>query len=243
MISVMGQGIKYHKLTQIEPTAPPGAGSRWRPIAHVDLVDALQNEVYGQGWEIAQELYTTTKNGADMAGAFVLSGIDGVSIPGVSMCMGFINSNSRTKALRVTVGAEVACCTNGMCTGSIVMSRLHDHTVKLEEEVGNAVNRYRREVARVPGTVARLRRAVVSNAQASEVLMETARRRLVGWAAIGRVDAEYRNPSFEEHGTGTSWALLNAFTYAARRNIRPERQMGVYAEFMSLLPGATGQKK
>jgi len=174
-----------------------------------------------------------------MAGALLINGglARGLGMPdGVELAMGFLNNNARRRALQITVGANVSCCTNGMCTGSIVLSRVHDHTVDLVAEVEAAVDRYAVEAAGVPDVVRVLRETEISPAQASEVLMEAGRRRLVGWAAIGRVDAEYRSPTYAEHGRNNAWALLNAFTFAARPNIAPARQMGVYDAFRGLLP-------
>ena len=132
------------------------------------------------------------------------------------------------------------CMARRMCTGSILMNRVHDHTVDLTQEVDTALDRYVVEAAGLMDDVKALRECELSPAAASEILLQAARTRLVGWAAIGRVDAEYRRPTFAEHGRDNSWALLNAFTYAARRNINPIRQMEAYDAFRAMLPTVTG---
>jgi len=239
MITVHGKKTTLAELRTIEPTTPEGAGKRWKPIQHGELADAIRAEVDGRGWRVTKELYSTARGGADMAGALMVDGVGGVDLgPGMGLSLGFLNSNARRKALQITIGASVACCTNGMCTGTILLNRLHDHTVDLPEEIRGALDRYTVAAGEIPDVVRGLRERELSPGEASEILMETARRRLVGWATIGRVDKEYRNPTFKEHGRGTSWALLNAFTYAARRNIAPTRQMETYNTFREMLPTA-----
>lgn len=238
MITVYGSGVSLEELRAIEPVTPPGAGRRWRPIRHGDLVDAIRDEVATRGWSVEEELFSTTREGADMVGALLLSGVRGAGrVPkGMRFALGFLNSNARRKALQLTVGASVLCCTNGICSGSIILNRVHDHTVDLVEEVEGAVDRYAMEASNLGSVVRSLRDRELSRGEASGVLMRAGHRGLIGWAAVGRVDAEYRNPTFSEHGRNNSWALLNAFTYAARRNIAATRQMEVYDEFRRMLP-------
>lgn len=238
MISVCGPQATIEDLRLIEPITPENAGRRWKAIQHGELVDTIKDEVLTRGWKIDKELYTTAREGVDMAGALLLNKVNGIpEMPDMSLALGFINSNSARKALTLTVGASVTCCTNGLCTGSIILNRVHDHTVNLMDEVDSAINRYAAAAANIPAAVAALRERELSPEEACAVLMEAGRRELVGWAAIGRVDKEYRNPTFGDHGKNTSWALYNAFTYAARKNINPINQMATYNTFRALLPG------
>lgn len=237
MITVFGSGVTLEQLHAIEPIRPEDAGRRWKPIPHGELVDTIKDEVLTRGWAIEEERYTTARRGADMAGALLLGGVDALAAgTEMRLALGFLHSNARRKALVLTVGAEVRCCTNGLCTGRIIMSRVHDHTINLIDEVEAAVDRYTTAVREVPSVVAALRGCEITRDQASGILMEAGRRKLIGWAAVGRVDREYRNPTFGEHGRDNAWALLNAFTYAARPNIAPTRQMEVYDAFRRMLP-------
>lgn len=242
MITVYGEGNTIEELRAVVPTTPPGAGARWRPIQHGELVDTIRDEVAVRGWEITNEKFSLGRDGADMAGALgiKIKGWDGgAAFEGMEMGLGFIHSNARRKALTLTVGASVACCLNGMCTGEMVLHRPHDRSVNLIDEIEQAVDGFNQHALTLPGAVAAMRETEVSPALASDILMEVGRKGMVGWAAVGRVDKEYRNPTFAEHGKDTAWALLNAFTYAARPNINPVRQMPVYNEFREMIVAAT----
>lgn len=238
MITVFSAGVTPTQLKKVKLVTPPAAGSRWRGIRHTELATTIKDEVLTRGWHIEKELYALSAKGADMAGALLLNKVRGVpDMPGMTLALGFLNSNTRRKALQLTVGASVTCCTNGMCTGNILLNRYHDHNLDLAEDVGTAIDTYVDAAAHIPAAVGKMREREITDADASEVLMEAGRQRMIGWAAIGRVDREYRNPTFAEHGTGTAWALLNAFTYTARNSITPVRQMETFAAFRAILPG------
>lgn len=239
MITVHKAGISLKQLRAIEPTTPKNAGRRWKPIRHGDLIDSIKDQITTRGWRITQALFSTAREGADMAGAFLMDDVRGVeTVPGTTLALGFLNSNARRKALQITVGASITCCTNGMCTGSILLNRVHDHTVDLPAELNVALNKYTEAAKEIPGIIRNLKERELSPDEASGILLRAGRLRLVGWTAIGRVDKEYHWPTFTDHGNNTSWALLNAFTFAARRNIAPTRQMETYNTFRALLPTA-----
>lgn len=238
MITVLNGGVTIEELRKIVPVTPVGAGRRWRPIQHGELVDVIKDEVRTRGWLIAEERYSVAHDGADMVGALLFDHVRGAwSVPdGLRLGLGFLNSNARRKALRLTVGAEVVCCANGLCTDSILLNRVHDHTINLIDEIEVAVGKYVDAAGRVAGIVEGLQAAVISQSQASDIIMEAGRRGYIGWAAVGRVDREYRHAAFVGRWRNTSWALLNAFTFAARRNIPPIRQMETYEAFRQMLP-------
>jgi hypothetical protein len=239
MITVYGQKTTQDDLAKIIPTTPEGAGRRWRAIPHGELVETIKDECSTRGWRITKELYSTGREGADLAGALLLEGVGGVAVPGgQQLALGFLNSNARRKALQVTVGTSVAVCNNGMCSGNILMSQVHDHSFDLVDEVDTALDRYVLEAGGLVAGIEGLRERELAPAEASEILLAAGRAKMVGWAAVGRVDAEYRKPTFSDFGVNNSWALLNAFTYAARQNINPMRQMETYQAFRKLLPVA-----
>lgn len=241
MITVYGANTTRDDLRKITPTTPPNAGRRWQPIPHGVLADTVADECLSRGWRILGEAYSTARDGADMAGAFTLR-VPGVEVPaGMDLSIGFLNSNARRRGLRVVVGAQVRVCLNGMCSGEVLLSRVHDRTCNLVEEVATALDHYTTTAATLTLDVRSLRECEIAPATASEILLEAGRRKLIGWAAVGRVDAEYRDPTFSDHGRDNSWALLNAFTYAARQNINPVNQMTAYNEFRKMLPVANVQ--
>lgn len=242
MITVYGDnGLTLDGLRDISPVRPDKAGGRWQPVKHSDVADNVLDECLMRGWEVTDQKYSTSRKGADCAGAFGLriKGSDGASLAmpeGTELALGFLNSNARRSALRVTLGASVACCTNGMCSGQLMLRQRHDGSFDLADSISDALDAYAAEAEALPYGIAALKETELSPATANEILMQAGRAKLVGWSAIGKVDEEYRKPTFAEHGKGTAWALLQAFTYAARANISPVRQMDTFRTFQGMLP-------
>jgi len=191
-----------------------------------------------RGWKIEDAKFSTAREGADAVGAIMVRGDNLPNIEGSTLAIGFQNSNARRKALQITVGTEIMCCTNGMCTGEILLNRMHDHSINLFDELELAVDAWGASVDEIPASIERLKEYELTDEQAAELLMRAGREGLLCWSGIGRLHKEYRKPTFGEHGKGTSWAMLNAFTYAGRKNIAPVNQMNVYNRFQSYLPQA-----
>ena len=237
MISLIGNGKTLAELHKMTITTPPGAGSRWCPIPHAELAETVRAGVLARGWGIEKEVYATGRGDADFAGALLLHGVPGVvATPGTMLSLGMVSSNARRHALKLTVGASVLVCCNGLCTGAMLIRRLHDHTVALSDDIGRALDAFPEQAAWVPRIIDGLRDRYLSCYGASEILMEAGRQRLLGWTAIGQVDAVWRKPTHAEYGKGTSWTLYSAFTEVAARHVAPVRQMATTLRFLEMLP-------
>ena len=241
MITVYGANTTRADLAKVELQTPANAGSRWTPIPHRELTDTILDECHMRGWQVKEERYALGRHGADLAGALLLEGVKGVEVPtGQTLALGFLHSNARRRALQITVGSSVAVCNNGMCSGQLLMQHKHDGTFDLCDEVDAALDNYATHANTLADGVRALQRAELSPDMAGNILLTAGRKKLVCWSAIGKVDAEYRKPTFADHGKDNSWALLQAFTYAARKNINPTQQMQTYNAFRQLLPTAVG---
>ena len=125
----------------------------------------------------------------------------------------------------------------GIVTISLVTSGKFDD---LENEIQDSLDEYRKQVIGIDQVVADLKETELPQKEADRVLMEAGRQRLMPWSRIGKVDAEYRKPTFAEHGQGTSYALLQAFTYHVKKNA-PLTQMTSMNRFRELLPVAPAE--
>jgi len=235
MITVYGANTRLNDLTNIKLQRPEKAGKYWQGIHHSRLAITLVNEINSRGWEITESRFSLSKDEADLAGAFSLK-IDDIEAPeGMDLSLGFLTSNAMRKALTMVVGANVQVCNNGMATGEIVMQKKHTSGFSLVEEVRQSLDHYEIRAKLIGGTVKSLRQCEISDTKTDEILMQAGRDGLMPWSRIGAVDKEYRKPTFAEHGRGTSWALLNAFTYTVKRN-PALKQMEQMNRFRQLLP-------
>tara|TARA_R110002020_G_scaffold115383_1_gene265294 strand:- start:2258 stop:3016 length:759 start_codon:yes stop_codon:yes gene_type:complete len=238
MITVYDANTKLEDLHHIPLRRPEKAGLRWQGIPHGALAKSLIAAIEKRGWEVKDTKFSVSPNETEMAGALDLK-INDVKLPeGMSLSLGILTSNAMKRSLIMVAGANVACCLNGMATGQIVMRRKHTIGFNLENEIQDSLDNYRQQVSWTNQVVADLRETELPQGRADRVLMEAGRQRLMPWSRIGKVDKEYRNPTFAEHGKGTSWALLQAFTYHVKKN-SPLTQMTSMNRFRGLLPVRT----
>ena len=232
MITVFGANTTANDLNLDRPAK---AGNYWEGIQHGTLVTAFQDEIRSRGWKITEERFSLSKDKADLAGAFSLE-IEEVTPPeGQTLSIGFITSNAMRIATKVLVGANVTVCRNGLATGEIVMQKKHTHGFNLFQEIEHSLDQYIPKAQKINHIVKSFQECEISSTNVDRVLMEAGRKRLMPWSRIGSVDKEYRNPTFAEHGKGTSWALLNSFTHPVKRN-PPMQQMEQMNSFRELLP-------
>ena len=240
MITVYDANTKLEDLHHIPLRRPEKAGLRWQGIPHGALVKSLIAAIEKRGWEVKDTKFSVSPNETEMAGALNLK-INDVKLPeGLSLSLGILTSNAMKRSLLMVAGANVACCLNGMATGQIVMRKKHTIGFNLENEIQDSLDEYRKQVIGIDQVVADLKETELPQKEADRVLMEAGRQRLMPWSRIGKVDAEYRKPTFAEHGQGTSYALLQAFTYHVKKNA-PLTQMTSMNRFRELLPVAPAE--
>ena len=235
MITVFGANTTLEDLQRIPLERPPKAGAYWEGVPHGALVNTLSDEIRSRGWNITDQKFSLSKDKGDLVGAFGLE-IKGVDAPeGQTLSLGFTTSNMMRMSLKLLVGTQVTVCLNGMATGEIVMQRKHTHGFNMFQEIESSLDQYIPRAQKINHIVKSFQECEISDKVTDRILMEAGRSRLMPWSRIGAVDKEYRKPTFAEHGKGTSWALLNAFTHTVKRN-PPLQQMDQMNKFRELLP-------
>jgi hypothetical protein len=236
MINVIkGEKLTLEQLHEIPLVRPKGAGPVWQGIQHGALVETLKDQALFMGWKVTEEVYSVSKGGTSLAGALALE-IPGLPAPeGQTFSMGVLTSNNMERTLRLVVGTNVFVCHNGCATGQVVLRKKHTRNFDLAASLEDAFGKYREEAANVKTIVANLQHTPLTRTMEEAVLCEAGRQGIMCWSRIGEVDAEYHNPRFSDHGMGTSWALLNAFTWVVKKN-PPLEQMTQINAFRSLLP-------
>ncbi len=236
MIHVCGNNTTIEDLRQIPLVRPVDAGGRWKGIQHGELVDLIVADVEDRGWVLGESQFSVSNNGADMAGALSLAIPKMRRTEGLVLGLGILTSNNRHRALSLFVGGTVSVCTNGLTTGEIVLHRQHTRCLDLRKQIQTALDYYTMAAWRIPKVVAGLRERELTEQEHEHVLMEAGRRGFMPWSRLGDVDWEYYRPRFGgEFGEGNSWAMLNAFSWVAKRN-PPRRQMEQIDGFRKLLP-------
>jgi hypothetical protein len=108
--------VPYEKLGEYPV---PEATGRWKPIAHLELVDTLKNQI-NSNYRIAKEEYAVSNNGFKLFGVLDL---ESELVPGVGKSIGFRHGNDKQLAVQIVAGGRVFVCDNMMLHGSLVILR------------------------------------------------------------------------------------------------------------------------
>ena len=234
MITVYGKNTTENELQQVKLIRPENAGARWRGIRHGELLDHFHDQADDRGWKMSDMQCSLSEDKYDLVGAFNLS-IANLPVPeGRSLSMGFMTSNNRKKTLRLFVGARIQICNNGMATGEVVMNKKHTTGADWKTLMTASFDAYYHGAKHVESTVVELQQTELTPEKSESILMHAGRDGIVGWPTIGKIDTEYRNPTYAEHSEKTGWGMMNAFTHIIK-SVTPARQLIAMNEFRQLL--------
>jgi hypothetical protein len=237
MITVYDANTTLAELEQVELRRPDGAGAVWRGVPHAELVHTVLDEARMKGWQPGKMGFSLARHGADMVGAIDLR-LPGITPPdGMGFSIGLINSNSRRQALRLMVGAEVAVCHNGIATGTVVVQHKHTNRFQLDEAVDSGLDAYAEKAGRLHREVEYLQEKQLAAATVVEIIDKAGEEEVMPRTRLWGVAREYLRPSYPQHGHGTGWALLNAFTLLIKKS-PPHVQMQNMNRFRQLILAA-----
>ena len=161
----------------------------WKPVPHMEVIDAVGDVVNARGWRILDEQYGLARDGQKLFGVMR---INRSSSPEWSRCIGIRNSHDRSLSVGLTAGITVLVCSNNAFGGSMVIKRRETVAEGLKiDEVGDD----------------EVRASIVKAAEIQAIPS----------CDILNVWKEFKEPKHEEFAEPTRWSLLNAFTETAKK--------------------------
>jgi hypothetical protein len=142
--------------------------------------------------------------------------------------------NSQRRAVRLFTGGSVTICNNGLATGEQVLMRKHTKNFDIAGAVSEAFDGYVEKSQKLADLVAHLQETPITYSQAGKALSAANSSKIMGAALLFEVSQEFMNPRHPEHGTGTAWGLLNAFTEIVKKTT-PVRQLERINEFRHIV--------
>ena len=202
---------------QLMAISPPPATATWRPIAHGDLISALDRQLLVRGINIGKETFAIQREGARLFGVLDLT----LESSGeFCAAMGIRTANDRSMALEIAVGVRVLVCDNLAFSGDLIALR-RKHTVKfdLNADLSRAVDRYQAHLTALQRTIAAAREAPIADEEAKGLIFEAFRYEIVPIRYFKQVAETYFNPAADmtDVQPRTMWGLHNAFTRAVRQ--------------------------
>jgi hypothetical protein len=106
--------VPYEKLGEYPV---PEATGRWKPIAHLELVDTLKNQI-NSNYRIAREEYAVSHNGMKLFGVLDLAS---ELVEGMNKSIGFRHANDKSLSIQIVAGSRVFCCDNLTLSGDLIV--------------------------------------------------------------------------------------------------------------------------
>jgi len=207
--------VTRQELLQIPPPPPTAT---WKPIAHADLIQAIDRQLLVRGITILEEKFAIQREGARLFGVLDLS-IEG-DTPEFCAAMGIRTANDRSMALEIAVGVKVFVCDNLCFSGDLIaLRRKHTARFNLNADISIAIDRYQEHLMTLRGQIAGLRERLLEDQEAKLLIFEVFAQEILPIRFFPWVTGAYFKPHPElmpDVQPRTYWGLHNAFTRAIR---------------------------
>jgi len=182
----------------------------WKPVPHIEVIDAVTEVVKARKWEITEEQFGLAREGQKLFGVMK---INKSSCLDWTRCIGLRNSHDKSFSVGLTAGINVMVCSNMAFGGTTIIKRRHTSRIELAQLVDAAVNELENEFLMLEKVCEEMKVLYLNDD-------DEARSRIVRAAEIGAINSsdivpvfrEFEQPQHEEFSEPTRWSLLNAFT-------------------------------
>jgi len=201
---------------QLLTIAPPPSTATWRPIAHADLITALDRQLQVRGITIQAETFAIQREGARLFAVLDLS----IERSG-EFCasLGLRTANDRSLALEIAVGVKVFVCDNLAFSGDLIaLRRKHTSGFDLASEIASALDRYEEHLKVFHAKIDELRSEQILDQDAKAIIFDAFRGKILPLRCFPLVSHDYFHPAPDMTDVlpRTRWSLHNAFTRSIR---------------------------
>jgi hypothetical protein len=207
---------------QLFSVAAPAPTATWRPIAHYDLVQALDRQLAVRDIRIVKEEFTLAREGLRLFGVLELEipSTNGGSGRDYHFAMGIRTANDRSFATQLAVGARVFVCSNLAFSGDLIaMNRKHTVKFDLNADLSRAVDRYQEHLATFGGRFEALRSFSLSDVEARSMICLAFYQEILPIRLLHTVAETYFNPpdTMPDVQPRSAWGLMNTMTRAVKQ--------------------------
>ena len=211
---IMQEG-KFVSRDEVARTETPCSTDTWRPVPHIDVIEAVTEVVKAHDWEITGEKFGLAREGQKMFGVMEISRS---SSPEWHRCIGIRNSHDKSFAVGLSAGIVVCVCTNMAFGGTTVIKRRHTSGIDLAELIDRAVASLEDDFLTTETRCENLKDVYLKNDdEARSCIVRAAELGVINSSDILPVYREYKQPSHDEFREPTRWSLLNAFTETIKK--------------------------
>ena len=201
---------KFVSRDEVARTDTPCSTDTWRPVPHIDVIEAVTEVIRAHNWNIEGEKFGLAHEGQTMFGVMEISSS---SSPGWHRCIGIRNSHDKSFAVGLSAGIVVCVCTNMAFGGTTVIKRRHTSGIILAELIDRAVASLEDDFLTVETVSEGLKDAYLKNDdEARSCIVRAAELGVINSCDILPVFHEFKSPSHEEFAEPTRWSFLNSIT-------------------------------
>ena len=194
------------------PTPTPTA--TWRPVPHIDVVDAVENAIANRGMTIESERFGLARDSQKMFGVITLARQNN---PEWTRCIGIRNSHDQSFAAGICCGVSVLVCSNLCFGGEFVIKRRHTSGIDLNSMVEDTIEAMTDSYISLEERLLNLHDEPVSDDHARIFIVKAAEYGAIPSCDILSVFNEYLEPRHNEFRERSMWSLMNAFTEIAHK--------------------------
>ena len=206
---------KFVSRNEVALVPTPEASESWKPVPHIDVIEAVSEVVQAHNWQILDENFGLAREGQKLFGVMRINKSNSSDW---SRCIGLRNSHDKSFAVGLSAGISVTVCSNLAFGGSTVIKRRHTSRIELTELVDIAMNELENEFLMLETVCEDLKVIYLKND-------DEARSKIVRAAELGAINSsdiipvwnEFKNPKHEEFSEPTRYSLLNAFTETIKK--------------------------
>ena len=211
---IMAEG-KYVSRDEVARTDTPSSTQTWRPVPHIDVIEAVTNVIKAHDWNIEGEKFGLVNEGKRLFGVMEITSS---SSPEWHRCIGLRNSHDKSLAVGLSAGIAVCVCTNLAFGGTTVVKRRHTSGIVLSELIDRAVASLEDDFLTTETVCEDLKDIYLKDDdEARSSIVRAAELGVINSSDILPVYREFKEPSHVEFKEPTRWSLMNALSEIVKK--------------------------
>ena len=211
---IMEEG-KYVSRKEVAHIETPSSTDTWRPVPHIDVIEAVTEVIKAHRWDIADERFGLASEGQKMFGVMEITRS---SSPQWHRCIGIRNSHDKSLAVGLSAGIVVLVCSNLAFGGTRLINRKHTSRIDLNELIARAVASLEDDFLTTETRCEDLKDAYMKDDdEARSCIVRAAELGVINSSDILPVYREFKKPSHAEFQEPTRWSLMNALSEIVKK--------------------------
>ena len=211
---IMEEG-KYVSRDEVACIDTPSSTDTWRPVPHIDVIEAVTEVVRAHHWDIESERFGLASEGQKMFGVMEISRS---SSPQWHRCIGIRNSHDKSLAVGLSAGIVVLVCSNLAFGGTRLINRKHTSRIDLNDLIARAVASLEDDFLTTESVCEDLKDVYLrDDDEARSCIVRAAELGVINSCDILPVYREFKSPSHEEFAEPTRWSLMNALSEIVKK--------------------------